>query len=68
MTDGYTILQLSDLHVDMNRDAMTSLGTISGELDYDVRALTGDYRGPTYGPYEILKGAPPLAESGFYIP
>jgi predicted MPP superfamily phosphohydrolase len=55
--DGYTILQLSDLHVDMNRDAMTRLGTILKEIEYDLCALTGDYRGLTYGPYEeALRG------------
>ena len=55
--DGYTILQLSDLHVDMNRDAMTRLGTILREIEYDLCVLTGDYRGRTYGPYEeALRG------------
>jgi uncharacterized protein len=55
--DGYTILQLSDLHVDMNQDVMTRLGIILRELDYDLCALTGDYRGQTYGPYEeALRG------------
>lgn len=50
--DGYKILQLSDLHVDMNQDAMERLKSILPNLDYDLCALTGDYRGQTFGPYE----------------
>jgi predicted MPP superfamily phosphohydrolase len=50
--NGYKILQLSDLHVDMNQDAMERLKSILPELDYDLCALTGDYRGQTFGPYE----------------
>src|SRR5438132_10592367 len=49
--DGYTILQLSDLHVDMSQDAMACLTAILREIDYDLCALTGDYRGQTFGPY-----------------
>jgi predicted MPP superfamily phosphohydrolase len=51
--DGYTILQLSDLHVDMSQDAMARLGAILRDVDYDICALTGDYRGQTFGPYEV---------------
>jgi uncharacterized protein len=50
--DGYTILQLSDLHVEMSQDAMARLGTILREIDYDLCILTGDYRGQTFGPFE----------------
>ena len=50
--DGYTILQLSDLHVDMSQDAMKHLISILGNMDYDLCALTGDYRGETFGPYD----------------
>jgi uncharacterized protein len=50
--DGYTILHLSDLHVDMSRDAMQHLASILPAIDYDLCALTGDYRGQTFGPYE----------------
>jgi predicted MPP superfamily phosphohydrolase len=49
---GYTILQLSDLHVDMSQEAMTRLTAILRETDYDLCVLTGDYRGQTFGPYE----------------
>ena len=50
--DGYTILQLSDLHVDMSQDAMERLTVILGEIEYDLCVLTGDYRGQTFGPYD----------------
>jgi predicted MPP superfamily phosphohydrolase len=55
--DGFTILQLSDLHADMSRRAMTRTGELLSELDYDLCVLTGDYRGQTFGPFE-----PALAE------
>ena len=50
--DGYTILQLSDLHVDMSQDAMARLTAMLQEIDYHICVLTGDYRGQTFGPYE----------------
>ena len=50
--DGFTILQLSDLHVDMSQDAMDCLTAILKEITYDLCVLTGDYRGQTFGPYE----------------
>ncbi len=49
--DGFTILHLSDLHVDMNEGAMRHLVELVGGLDYDLCALTGDYRGKTFGPF-----------------
>ena len=50
--DGYAILHLSDLHVDISADAMECLTTILPEIDYDLCVLTGDYRGETFGPYD----------------
>ena len=51
--DGYTILQLSDLHVDMmGQDAMARLTAIVKEMSYDLCVLTGDYRGQTFGSYQ----------------
>jgi predicted MPP superfamily phosphohydrolase len=49
---GYTILQLSDLHVDMSHDAMRRLTAILNDINYDLCVLTGDYRGQSFGPYE----------------
>jgi len=48
--DGFTILQISDLHVDMNQGAMRRLTQLLPELSYDLCVLTGDYRGKTFGP------------------
>lgn len=50
--DGFTILQISDTHVDMNQRAMRRLAGLVSQLDYDVCVLTGDFRGKTYGPYQ----------------
>jgi predicted MPP superfamily phosphohydrolase len=50
--DNFTILHLSDLHVDISEGAMRHLVSIVGDLQYDICVLTGDYRGRTYGPFE----------------
>ena len=50
--DGFTILQISDLHVDMNQGAMRRLTQLLPGLSYDLCVLTGDYRGKTFGPYD----------------
>jgi predicted MPP superfamily phosphohydrolase len=51
--DGFTILQLSDLHCDMSERAMRRVGALIGTLAYDLCVLTGDFRGPTFGPFDI---------------
>ncbi len=48
--DGFTILQLSDLHVEMSEPAMERVVALLDGIDYDLCVLTGDYRGQTYGP------------------
>ena len=50
--DGFTIVQLSDLHVEMSEAAMERVVDLLGEAHYDVCVLTGDYRGRTCGPYD----------------
>ncbi len=50
--DGFTILHISDLHVDLSEAAMQRVCELVGELSYDLCVLTGDYRGETYGPFE----------------
>jgi predicted MPP superfamily phosphohydrolase len=50
--DGYTILQISDLHVDMNPHAIQRVIELLPDLKYDVCVLTGDYRGPSVGPID----------------
>ena len=47
--DGYTILQLSDLHADLHPDFPERVKEIISPLDYDCIALTGDYRTCTFG-------------------
>ncbi|UTD26807.1 metallophosphoesterase [Bradyrhizobium sp. WD16] len=55
--DGFTLLQISDTHVDMNERAMRRLTEMVADLPYDICVLTGDYRGKTFGPYdETLRG------------
>jgi predicted MPP superfamily phosphohydrolase len=49
--DGFTLLHISDMHVDMNEGAMRNLMTLLPNLSYDVCVLTGDYRGRTFGPF-----------------
>jgi uncharacterized protein len=50
--EGFTILHISDLHVDMNEGAMNRLLELVGDMQYDVCVLTGDYRGRTFGPFQ----------------
>ena len=50
--DGFTILHLSDMHVDMNEAAMQRLIELVGDMHYDLCVLTGDYRGKNFGPFE----------------
>lgn len=47
--DGFTILHLSDLHVDTNDGAMRRLVELLAGLRYDIAVLTGDFRGKTFG-------------------
>lgn len=50
--DGYTLLHLTDLHVDMYPPALHALMERVQGLDYDACVMTGDYRAWTYGPIE----------------
>ena len=50
--DAFTIIQLSDLHVEMSEAAMERVVDLLRETRYDVCVLTGDYRGRTCGPYD----------------
>jgi uncharacterized protein len=49
--DGFTILHLSDLHVEMSRAAMERVIALVRDVTYDICILTGDYRALTFGPY-----------------
>lgn len=50
--DGFTLLHISDLHVDMNEGAMRRLAELISDMAYDVCVLTGDYRGKTFGLFD----------------
>ena len=50
--DGFTILHISDPHVDLNPRAVNRIIDLLPNLAYDICVLTGDYRGHTYGPFE----------------
>jgi hypothetical protein len=50
--DGFAILHVSDLHIDMSAKAMDRLQEILPRVGYDICVLTGDYRGQTFGPYQ----------------
>ena len=50
--DGFTLLHLSDLHVDINDEFLHALIERVRDVDYDVCVLTGDYRAKTYGPID----------------
>jgi uncharacterized protein len=50
--DGFTMLHISDLHVEMNQGAIQSLAELLPGMDYDVCVLTGDYRAATFGSFD----------------
>ena len=50
--DSFTILHISDLHVDMNEGAMRHLIELVDGLRYDLCVLTGDYRAKTFGSFD----------------
>jgi uncharacterized protein len=50
--DGFTLLHISDLHVDVSEGAMRRLNEILPRMTYDMCVLTGDYRGATFGPFD----------------
>jgi uncharacterized protein len=50
--DGFRILHLSDLHVDMNLGVMRRMTELIPGLKYDICVLTGDFRGKTFGPFD----------------
>ncbi len=47
--DGFTLLHLSDLHLDMDPAYPAVLIERLQQVDYDVCVLTGDFRAKTYG-------------------
>ncbi len=61
--EGFSLLQLSDLHFGMSDGFMEALVRCIEPLSYDLCVLTGDYRALTYGPFqEALEGLRHLKE------
>jgi len=50
--ESLRVLQLSDLHTDLDPRITAAIAERVREADYDLCVLTGDYRALTYGPYE----------------
>ena len=51
--NGFRILHLSDLHTDMSEEAMRCLSDLLPGLEYELCVLTGDYRGKTFGAFDL---------------
>ncbi|BBL69678.1 metallophosphoesterase [Methylogaea oryzae] len=49
---GYTLLHLSDLHLDMGAGMPDALIEAVDGLQYDACVITGDFRAKTYGAYQ----------------
>lgn len=50
--EGFRILHLTDLHVDMDEQNLQAVIREIAPLDYDLCVLTGDYRKHTWGPID----------------
>jgi predicted MPP superfamily phosphohydrolase len=62
--EGFTLLQLSDLHFDVLPEFPERLAERVAVLEYDVCLLTGDYRFLTFGPHEAaMRGLSHLCEA-----
>ena len=49
--EGYRILHISDLHIDVNDKIPLVLADTISKLEYDLCVITGDLRARTFGPY-----------------
>jgi predicted MPP superfamily phosphohydrolase len=49
---GFSILHLSDLHVEISGQALTKLHRLLPSLAYDICVFTGDYRAKTHGSWQ----------------
>ena len=66
--DGFGILHISDMHADMSPGAMATVVELLEEARYDVCALTGDFRGKTFGPFAAALEAVARVRSHLYGP
>lgn len=49
---GFTILHLSDLHVELSQKALERVAALVAQLPYDLCVMTGDFRAGTAGPFD----------------
>lgn len=66
--DGFTLLHLSDMHLDMHADFPRALIERLGDVDYDVAVMTGDFRAKTHGPFEDTVNAMRLVRAHLKSP
>ncbi len=50
--DGFKLLQLSDLHLDMDGDYPLVLIERLQQVEYDICVITGDFRAKTFGSFD----------------
>ncbi|MCG6862758.1 MAG: metallophosphoesterase [Chromatiaceae bacterium] len=50
--EGFRVLHLSDIHLDMDPEISHSLSERVRDAEYDLCVITGDFRGRTYGEHE----------------
>jgi predicted MPP superfamily phosphohydrolase len=55
--EGFRLLQLSDIHLDMEREISHALAERVREAEYDLCVITGDFRARTYGEIEPVMNA-----------
>jgi hypothetical protein len=55
--EGFTLLQLSDIHLDAQPGFPEALIERLHQVDYDLCVITGDFRVKTYGEYESALAA-----------
>ena len=70
--EAYTILQLSDLHLDITEGLTEAVIELVKDLTYDLCVITGDYRASTSGSYneaieETIKLIPHLREPVYAV-
>jgi hypothetical protein len=51
--DGFRILHLSDLHLDLAPDLVKTLPGVVADLDYDLCVITGDFRSAMAGDHAL---------------
>lgn len=50
--DGFTLLHISDLHLDMDGSYPLALIERLQQVEYDLCVITGDFRAKTFGPFD----------------